>query len=662
MCCILGNIGPCCAHRNREKYGRSGTPTIRKANTGNVELPVPDDVDAQLLKARSLLIAKKFDEAKLIIEEVLKTDPDNEKARVIAECIQKHTEKSPTSRRQIRVQLLDDVEHSWQCSPNTPHMPILSEEKPILEESGLLQRLNEIVVPTIAFHNTPLTQTINALIGLSEQYDPQKRGMNMLVVLAPGIPEPTLTLSLKNMSLDKILNFIAKASAYQYDVEDDVIVFRKTENAVTEHLQTHFFKISRAAVVRMTGLAPEDPINQPSVAQEEQLIKAFFQKAGVHFSAGTNLAFDGAQLIVTQTPRNIKHVRDILAKYAETKQVEIEAKFIEVQQGVLDELQFGWNFSNNTPLNKHLQSISLSTSSGNQNNNLRTLNEAFNVKSASSSEGKIVIGNTSNAGGNAQELTIANPIPSLPGGANLGVMASDFAKITGVISGKLDLALTLRALEQHSGTDLMSAPKVTVLSGRTAKITVAKEFIYPKTYGAISSEVGTGDHDSAGVTITAGTPSDFETRNIGVEMTVTPIIEENGCISMRLEPRVTELEGFIEYGGRSVAIQGNTSVDVPPGFFQPIFSTRQIQTEVTIFDGATVVMGGLTREEVKEVHDKVPVLGDIPLLGKLFRSKGETSQKKNLLIFVTANILTPSGAPIRQQTQLTSETSDNHDN
>jgi general secretion pathway protein D len=89
-------------------------------------------------------------------------------------------------------------------------------------------------------------------------------------------------------------------------------------------------------------------------------------------------------------------------------------------------------------------------------------------------------------------------------------------------------------------------------------------------------------------------------------------------------------------------------VTVPAGFYQPIFSTREIQTEVTIFDGATIVMGGLTREEVKSVKDKVPVLGDIPGVGRLFRSEGETSQKRNLLIFVTANLVSPGGSPARQ--------------
>jgi len=69
---------------------------------------------------------------------------------------------------------------------------------------------------------------------------------------------------------------------------------------------------------------------------------------------------------------------------------------------------------------------------------------------------------------------------------------------------------------------------------------------------------------------------------------------------------------------------------------------------VTVYDGATVVMGGLTRDEVKTISDKVPVLGDIPGLGRLFRSEGETRLKRNLLIFVTANLVSPGGSPARQ--------------
>ena len=124
-------------------------------------------------------------------------------------------------------------------------------------------------------------------------------------------------------------------------------------------------------------------------------------------------------------------------------------------------------------------------------------------------------------------------------------------------------------------------------------------------------------------------------------------VEDDNSISLLLEPQVTEFEGFVEYGGPSIGISGGTTVTVPSGFFQPIFSVRRVRTEVTVWDGATVVMGGLTREEVKSVEDKIPILGDLPLLGRFFKSKGETTQKRNLLIFVTANLISPGGSPAR---------------
>jgi general secretion pathway protein D len=64
---------------------------------------------------------------------------------------------------------------------------------------------------------------------------------------------------------------------------------------------------------------------------------------------------------------------------------------------------------------------------------------------------------------------------------------------------------------------------------------------------------------------------------------------------------------------------------------------------VTLWDGATLVMGGLTREDVKKVSDKIPVLGSVPIIGRFFRTKGESTQKRNLLIFVTANLVNPGG-------------------
>jgi len=91
---------------------------------------------------------------------------------------------------------------------------------------------------------------------------------------------------------------------------------------------------------------------------------------------------------------------------------------------------------------------------------------------------------------------------------------------------------------------------------------------------------------------------------------------------------------------------------------QPIFSTRKVRTSVSIWDGQTVMLGGLMREDVQKVEDKVPVIGDIPFVGRLFRSSVDQHTKKNLVIFVTAHLINPAGDPINVSDDEKEETSD----
>jgi general secretion pathway protein D len=342
--------------------------------------------------------------------------------------------------------------------------------------------------------------------------------------------------------------------------------------------------------------------------------------------------------------------------------VEIESKFMEVQEGALEELGVTWNLSR-----RGVPQINPATGAPVLDANGRQVFVPQETYTSSGVTRPLVSAFPSTS--NSNSITIReNGVGSLnvpvaptqvPGQVQLGATATALANIAGFV-GEFDVTAAIRALSQKQGTDLLSSPKVTVLSGNPANITVAQELRYPQSYGEIQSQVGsgaaagTGGVGAAGVTITAGTPQEFTSRNVGVELKVTPTVEEDDySISLDLNPKVTEFEGFVEYGGPSVAISGGTTVTVPPGFYQPVFSVREVSTKVTIWDGATLVMGGLTREEVKKVNDKVPFFGDIPLVGRLFRSKGESAQKRNLLIFVTANLVSPGGSPKKQSLKST---------
>ncbi|HQL21600.1 MAG TPA: hypothetical protein PLY49_07570 [Opitutaceae bacterium] len=468
------------------------------------------------------------------------------------------------------------------------------------------------------------------------------------MLLDPQRKGAAVTLSVNGLTLRRVIELVAAAGGCRYEVQADAVVLRPLGDV--GEVEMEFFPVARATVLRMTGQSGLANSSKGAPAQqgEAEAIRAFLQQAGIVFDAtpGASLAYDGASIIVSQTPRNLERIRGLLARYREVRQVEIEAKFMEVQEGALEELGVNWRVTRRGVAQfDPATGAPVIDGSGRQ---VYKPQEVYDTSGSNRSLPGAFSGSQTTSDILVDGEAVANmAAPTLPGAAQLADKAAPLATISGFV-GEFDVAAVVRALSQQQGSDLLSAPKVTVLSGNVATITVAQELRYPQSYGEIRSEVGTSsaqNSGSAGVTITSGTPQSFTTRNVGVELQVLPTVEEdNDAISLDLHPKVTEFEGFVEYGGPSLAISGGRSVTVPPGFYQPIFSVREVTTKVTLWNGATLVMGGLTREEVKTVNDKVPVLGDIPLLGRLFRSKGESAQKRNLLIFVTANLLSPGGA------------------
>jgi general secretion pathway protein D len=563
------------------------------------------------------------------------------------------------NREQSRARLLGEVAQGWQ-------RPVVFSE-PVVESAGdvrdkpLEKKLDRILLPTVNFTNVPLARAVSTLSAASEEFDgagPAPRGLN-IVLVDPAGKAPTVSITLRNLSLRRVLDLMLDSVGYQYEVQADAVVVRP--GGENTSLDTTYFAVSRSTFIRMTGVGGADPNAKSKTApavenlnvNESGALKSFLQQAGVNFDsvAGGSLAYDGSGMFVTQTARNLDRIRKILNRYNDVRQVEIEAKFMEVQEGALEELGVKWTLRNGPGEVYSTDRVNRSLNDAFSNGgNARTLSVISpQVSSTTTSDGAKAGTTTENMAG--VNLSIPVSPPTLPGGVLLGAANAAIADLTGTV-GQFDVNAVVRALSQKQGTDLLSAPKVTVLSGNPANIIVAQEMRYPQSYGEIQSQVGTGNASgggSAGVSITAGTPQEFATRNVGVELRVTPTVEEDDySISLDLNPKVTEFDGFVEYGGPSIAISGGTTVTVPPGFYQPIFSVREVSTKVTLWDGATLIMGGLTREEVKKVNDKVPILGDIPLLGRLFRSKGESSQKRNLLIFVTANLVNPGGAPKKQ--------------
>ncbi len=646
---------------------RRSDPSYRGIDEISPGLQAKDaKVEELLVKGRARYLYGDYQGALDTYREVLQYQPQNPEAKAYQVRIRKLlSENSGQWNRGVtKGKLLELLDESWKL-PEVYNRESTATEKQVIDP--VLQKLKDITVPELPIKDFPLNRALEVIQTAAQAYDKDQKGVN-IVLIDPEKRNPSVNITLRNVSLDKAIDIVLRQVNYTFTVNDGIIEVRPDSGS--SDLETDFFPLPDAAVTKMTGISAASSGNSgasnpfsPGVgagpgdvggaSPREVAIRNFFTRSGVNFEVqGATLAWDGAMLTATQTRKNLDRIRNILRRYSDTKQVHIEAKFIEVNEQTLNELSANWQLSQTVGGQEIIRART----------GLRGVNEAFGETSVAN-PGRILSSSTQTDPVTGVVTIVQNPSleipntpPNIPRG-NFGTPDFTFggangAGLVGMI-GSYDLSLFLRAIEQNNGSDLMSAPSLTVVDNKTATIRIVQTLRYPDSYGDVQSNVGQAGGQNggggAGVTITAGTPQDFKEQDVGVILEVTPAVQQDDSIALNLKPHVIEFEGFVEYGGTSVAIQGNTTVTVPSGFFQPIFSHREVTTDVTIFDGATVVIGGLTREEVKTVNDKVPVLGDIPLLGAAFRSNGKTTSKRNLMVFVTANLISPGGSTLRSK-------------
>ena len=661
---LKGNDDASVIRLQKEFASKRNDPTYRNIDELSPGLRVKDDkVNELLVKGRARYLYGDYQGALDAYREVLQYQPNNSESKAYQIRIRQmlSDNSGQWNRGVTKGKLLELLDETWKLPEvfNRENVKVDSANgnDPVIEKMKSIQLPEGFLV-----RDQPLDRALILLQTQAATYDKDQKGVN-IVLIDTANKNPTVSLQLRGVSVYQALDYTCKRVGFSFTIGSGGIV-EVREDTGDSLLETEIYPLSTAAVLKMTGLSAGGTAGAsaggaaspfggagaggagPGDGQrpEEVAIKNFLTRSGVAFELPSTLSYDGTNLIVYQSRKNLDRVKNIIRRYSDIKQVHIEAKFMEVEQKILNELGVNWNLS------PTLIDRSLPASVANQVDPTATVNARTNLRSINS------VFATNNSTVNSLRVTgaqdIAQPPPRFPGGANLGSANTSYAANVGII-GSETLGLAIRAIEENSGSDLMSSPSLTVLDGKTAVIKVAQLLRYPQAYGDTQSNVGSGSTTVGGgtpatsVAITAGTPQDFTVQEVGVTLEVTPTVAADDSIALNLKPKVTEFEGFVEYGGTSIAISGDTTVSVPSGFFQPIFSTREVTTDVTVFDGATVVIGGLTREEVKTVDDKVPVLGSIPLIGAAFRSSGKTIQKKSLMVFVTANLVSPGGATLR---------------
>ena len=211
------------------------------------------------------------------------------------------------------------------------------------------------------------------------------------------------------------------------------------------------------------------------------------------------------------------------------------------------------------------------------------------------------------------------------------------------VSGVLGPAMwrsVIYALDNAEGVHTIFAPKVTVKTGQRAEIKdITKVRYNTEIDDAEDPQLQVGDAFQY-ITDYAVTPKNWEDREYGTTLKVTPSVQVDGrTIELDVQPEVSDLVSWRQF----VSSRNNV-------FELPQFYVQSVRTLVKVNDGDTVVMGGLMRDQLIRTDDKVPILGDLPLIGRFWRSNTEVAKKSNLMIFINAKLIDPSGQMVRRTT------------
>lgn len=572
------------------------------------------------------------------------------------------------ARKTTRANLLLDVEKDWILSTNSITSLGSSPEKEasLLKKEALSAKLQNIILPTIELEDTTLDEAVDYFKEKSRDADPAKEGVNIVIkssniasepieknntsltnstqaLQAFQKSEPYLNLELHEVPLAVALEYLAQQAGFKMEIDSYAVSLVPPSRSI-EKLSTQEYDI------------PSSFFSNKETAISTLSVKDFFQSQGIEFPEGSSATYFRSfnKLIVRNTPNNLDLITALIKSIIKSPplQISIETKFIEINQNDLSELGFNWllgSFSlGNSGLNMsgggsatelNTTAYPFPTEGMNPIGALRSGNQAINDTSIDSVLEKNVHNTTTE--------------PSVPGIFSIG----------GVCSTP-QFQMVIRALNQKKGIDLMAAPQVTTKNGAKATIKIVDEFIYPSQYTPPqipTSTVTTNSYSSSlrqiPPTITPSFPNSWTSKNLGVTLEAKPTITpDHKMISLELHPQITDFDGFINYGtpintvGYNVAATNMSATPFSETLTtntinQPVFTVREVNTSVMIKDGQTVIIGGLIREDIQHVEDKIPFLGDIPLAGRLFRSKSERKLKKNLIIFVTPKILNADGVP-----------------
>jgi len=458
-----------------------------------------------------------------------------------------------------------------------------------------------------------------------------------LNIIMPETLQGKTTIKLRDVTWRQIFQNVLDPLNYTYQEDGNIIKIVSKESVLDEPVTTEVFLINyaRASDILPTITSLVDPA-----------------KGKIVVDARSN------SLVITERPTRMNRIRPIIEQLDRaTDQVMIESKFVEVTNRDVKNIGVNWSSLQNYNLSVggltgnfnrtrgQTTSDGVNASTGTTVNNTTgtNLNNSTNgnnvLANGSTNTGSVtstngVPTNTSTTGTNGS-LTNTTTVTTTTGttgttanGTNDALTFLNSVANTGATARAVqavfnadDFKVVLSALQSQNDVKIVSNPTIVTLNNTEASINVGEQDPIPNY--AYSQERGTFEVNG------------FTYKDIGIILKVTPQVNSRGYIKLTLSPEVSQKNGSTTFGGA-----GGASL--------PIIATRKATTQVSLKDGFTMGIGGLLTTSSTNSGNKVPVLGSIPVLGRLFKSDSKEQDVTNLIIFITAKTLSAEGASVEQ--------------
>ena len=454
-----------------------------------------------------------------------------------------------------------------------------------------------------------------------------------------------VSVSLRHVPWLQGMTAILGSRGFRIEIRDNI--YRVIEDLQLIPVSTRTFKLNHASAKELADLFNATYAPKDQNGKIKTPIASSFPGANV--------------VVVTTTDKILSDCEAIIAAVDEAiAQIYIEARFIELSTEAMHKLGMqwnsleswgasvrnisgGWEYSNGRAANYGMPLTSRSLSTSASDSNSKSANTSLSGDSTSSSASS----SSSPSKSSSDAKTYTGLIPNSIGAATgAGRAAEDMAwhNARG-FSGQLsmdDFRLAMSAFETMSDAKVFSNPKIIVSNGKEAKVDMTTK--YPNV--TIDSNYTGQNSQNLSISTKLDTiPGEDKFMfakeaffSWGIELSVTPRISPDGLISVDIVPTISDCTGYL-------TVNSSQETDTPYTQY-PIIEVKRLTTEFTMKDGATAVIGGLSKSAEEDVDSGIPYLRKIPYVGqKLFGWKSRQKVQKEILVFVTVGIANPSELP-----------------